>query len=223
MIKYNSCEPLILIHIPKTAGQSVKEIYKCWYEENLYFHYFNRSTNCMPRKYDIDDLQKKHRSVFFYGHFNRSGGFGVEDYYPSVKQFITIIRDPFEMAISGFFYVKKTNPDWRIKLNLPEGELIEYLQKMHSGLLHFFPSNITIDNYKEIIEAKFIEIGVTEYLEESMIRIAERLSQEYIPGSLGRLNASFKNQEIPYSLKDSFIERHQLEYAIYDYVLTKYK
>ncbi|MCK5855752.1 MAG: hypothetical protein KAG34_01235 [Cocleimonas sp.] len=223
MRKYDSGKPLILIHMPKTAGISVREIYKGWFGKQLLFHYYDGQAKKMPVKYDLEGLHSKENPIFVYGHFNRSKKFGAEQYYPEVDQFVTILRNPFEMAVSGYFYVRKINQDgWRKQLNLANGGLPEYLQKMHSGLLHFFPCEMTLDNYKEVIEEKYIEIGVTEYLDESMQQIAAKLGQNYASNTLERLNVAKRDQIIPYNLQDSFRERHQLEFAVYDYVLSKY-
>ena len=222
MQTYNNDKSLILIHIPKTAGISVKEIYQHWFSDRLLFHYYDAKAKKKPIKHDLS-VQIKEGPVFVYGHFNRSKEFGIEHYYPEVEQFITILRDPFEMAISGYFYVKKTNPDWRVQLTLHKGGLHDYLSTMHSGLLNFFPCEITFDNYKEVIETKFIEIGVTEHLDESMQRIAKKLGQSYSPNSIRRLNITKRDQNIPYELKQDFMKRHSLEFAIYNYVLDKYK
>ena len=222
MQAYNNDKPLILIHIPKTAGVSVKEIYQRWFSDRLYFHYYDGKTKKNPIKHDLS-VECNQVPAFVYGHFNRSKGFGIEHYYSEVEQFITILRDPFEMAVSGYFYVRKTNPDWRVQLKLKEGGLHEYLSTMHSGLLNFFPCEITVDNYKAVIETKFVEIGITEHLDESMQRIAKKLGQYYAPNSIRRLNIATRDQHVPYELKQDFMQRHTLEFAIYNYVLDKYK
>jgi hypothetical protein len=67
-----------------------------------------------------------------------------------------------------------------------------------------------------------VEIGVTEYLDTSLQRIATALGQRYIEHSIERLNVAKRDQQVPYQLKDAFIERHRLEFAIYNYVLGKY-
>jgi hypothetical protein len=219
---YDNDKPLIFIHIPKTAGVSVKKVYRNWFSERLLFHYRDGQTKKKPEWYNIYQLHTRDNPTFVYGHFNRAKGFGVEQYYPEVDQFITILRDPFEMAISGYFYVRKTVPDWRLQLKLPTGGLHDYLLRMHSGLLNFFPCKMTMDNYKEVIETKFVEVGVTEHLDESIQRIAKKLGQDYCANTIEKLNIAKRDQPVPYELKDSFIERHSLEFAIYNYVLDKY-
>lgn len=222
MIEYNKSKPLILIHIPKTAGISVREIYKEWFGDNLLFHYFDGANNKLPKKHDIFEMHTPKNPFFVYGHFNRERHFGIEQYYPEVDQFITILREPFEIAVSGFFYVKKINPEWRVQLKLPEGGLTEFIENLDLGLFNYFPCDVTADNYREVIESYFVEVGVTEYLDESMQRIAKKLKQEYIPGSLGRLNTAKRDQEVTPEVKARFIKRHQLEYDVYNYVLEMY-
>lgn len=212
-----------MIHIPKTAGISVKEIYKEWFGDNLLFHYLDGANNKLPKKHDIFEIHSIDNPVFVYGHFNRERNFGIEQYYPEVDQFITILREPFEIAVSGFFYVKKVNPNWREQLNLPSGGLTEFIEQLNLGLFNYFPCDVTSENYQKVIEENFVEVGVTEFLDESMIRISAKLGEEYIPGSLERLNTANRDQDVTLEVKKRFIERHKLEYDVYQYVLNKYK
>lgn len=224
MKKYNKSKPLILIHIPKTAGVTVKKLYKGWFGDDLLFHYKDWKKNILPPKVNLYKDSQRIEPYMVYGHFNSAAGFGIEEYYPEVDQFIVIIREPFEQAISGYFYVRRTNPEWRDKLNLPSGGLREYIRGLQSDILKFFPEQVSFKNYKEMIEEKFVEVGVTEHLDESMIRISKKLNKPYLPGSLDKLNISARDgEDVPYDLKEEFMKRHQLEYDVYNYVLNKYK
>lgn len=218
MKKYDESKSTILIHIPKTAGISVKQIYQQWFSERLYYHYFDGANKALPAKQVFDQ-----DPVFIYGHFNRSKQFGIEHYYPEADQFVSILRDPFEMAVSGFFYARKVSPHWKTLLNCPTGKLEDYLHQVTSGLLNFFPQEVTFDNYRHMIETQFVEIGVTEHLDESMRRIATQLNQEYRSDMLPRLNTAERDQRVPQELKAAFIDRHPLEFAVYHYVLSKYE
>lgn len=221
MKEYDKNKPLILIHIPKTAGVTVKEIYKAWYGERLLFHYSDGVK--MPERFSLGEIHRPDNPIYVYGHFNSDKNFGIQQYYPEVDQFITILREPFEIAVSGFFYVKKASLDWRVRLNLPNGDLTEFIDSWQLGLFDYFPCDISFDNYKAIIEERFVEIGITEHLDESMIRIGNKLGQKYLPGSLQRLNIAERDQEVSSEVKKRFVERHKLEYAVYNYVLSKYE
>jgi hypothetical protein len=222
MKKYDSNKPLIYLHIPKTAGASVKEIFKRWYGSGLLEHYYNESTGSMPEKYEIMEIQGQYHPVCLYGHFNWKRGFGVQDYYPDVDQFITILRDPFESAVSGYFYTRRAGAAWKDQSRISKGDLRNHLLNSKGSLLNHLPASIAMDNYRQVIETSFIEIGVTEYLDESLQRIAKKLDKQYTTGSVARLNISERDQEIPYDLKEEFIEQRPLVYAIYNYVLNKY-
>jgi hypothetical protein len=55
-----------------------------------------------------------------------------------------------------------------------------------------------------------------------MMRIAKKLNQQYEPGSLNRLNVTERDQRVPYELREEFMEKRPLEFALYNYVLAKY-
>ena len=213
---YDPNLPLIAIHIPKTGGSSVQQLYKEWFGNGFLAHY-KQADGSLPDKRNLSTLFGEHTSIVVYGHFNRLRKFGIEQYYPEVEQFVTIVRDPFERAVSRYFFLKaisqKAEKDLKdvIVSQIPEW-----------SMLCHFPQDITMDNYKEVIENRFIEIGVLENMDESLRRIAAKLNKRYIPGSLNRLNVSIRDSQIPFELRERFIEQHPLEYAVYNYVLEKY-
>jgi len=224
MIQYDRLKPLIHIHIPKTGGTSIRDIYKNWFSQGLLLHYFNGTKQKKPNKFNLEKLHTLNQPVCVYGHFNHKREFGTRDYYPEVNQFITILRDPFEKAISGYFFLRKQKDLWVDQSNIPKSNLLEYLQN-HQGsksIYNFFPYEVTMQNYKEIIETKFIEIGILEHLDESMQRIAKKLSFKYDSGSIPLLNTTNRDQRVPYEIKEEFRENNKLLYAIYEYVLSKY-
>ncbi|HPR05045.1 MAG TPA: sulfotransferase family 2 domain-containing protein [Denitromonas sp.] len=213
-------KPLIFLHIPKTAGISCRQIFEGWYGGNLLLHYFDEVTGSMPEVHDLSRGSVGGESVVVYGHFNRVRGFGVEEYYPEVNQFVTIVRDPFDRAVSTYFYLRKMAADYKDKSNLPGGGLREYISglKPTMTMLNFFPRQVTMDNYKDLIEEYFVDIGVFEYLNDSIRRIAGKLRKPFEPTRMPKLNVSDKDQWVPGDLRDEFMEGRLLEYAVYDYV-----
>src|SRR5262245_8731415 len=97
---YDPEKPLISLHIPKCGGTSFRAVLQHWFGPNLYRHCFYERLTKPPRKYDLEG------GMCIHGHFNRKRQIGVSDYYPEVDQFITILRDPFEMTVSRYFYAK---------------------------------------------------------------------------------------------------------------------
>ena len=212
---YDQSLPLIAIHIPKTGGTSVRKIFEGWFLEGLLAHY-KRGEN-LPLKHNLSYMHSRELPIVVYGHFNTLRNFGIEQYYPEAKQFISIVRDPFARAVSRYFFQKS-------KSLAPKKELRDTLlnQGPELSMLCHFPRKVTMDNYKEIIETQFIEIGVMEYLDESLKIISKKLNKQYNSKSLHRLNVSKKDSRVPYDLREEFIEKNPLEYAVYNYVLNKY-
>jgi hypothetical protein len=149
-------------------------------------------------------------------------GFGIEEYYPEVEQFITILRDPFETAISTYYYTRKKAIDWKDRSRIPKTDLRQYLMDTPPNILNHFPRQVTKDNYKELIEKFFIEIGVTERLPESLQRIADKLGMQFNKEWLPQLNLSNRDQEHPHDLYELYVDKYTLEFDVYDYVLSKF-
>lgn len=223
VIEYDRSQPLIVIHIPKAAGTTSQKIFQSWYGEGFLRHYFNEKNGEMPKKYDLWGMHRTEKPILLHGHFNKLRGFGVEDYYPAVKQFVTILRDPFELTVSSYFYRRKTGSNWKDQSRIPKEEIATYLMNEKINMLNHFPKEITMENYKDLIEEHFIEIGITEYLHESMRRIAHKLNFHYNEKLLGHYNATERGQEVPGYLRAIFMEKNSLEFAVYDHVLQRFK
>lgn len=223
LIDYDRKQPLIVIHIPKAAGRSSQKFFQEWYGEGFLRHYFNEETGQMPKKHDLFGLHSVDKPIVLHGHFNKLRGFGVENYYPDVKQFITILRDPYELTISSYFFTRKSGSNWKDKSRIPtEQEIEKYLINAKPNMLNHFPKEITSHNYREIIDEYFIEIGITERLRDSMKWIAHKLGMLYNDSILGHHNATERDQEIPDHLKELYIENNQLEFEVYNYALEKF-
>ncbi|MCP4128260.1 MAG: sulfotransferase family protein [Gammaproteobacteria bacterium] len=214
MREYDPDLPLIAMHIPKTGGSSIKELYKQWFKTGFLPHYKRRGK--LPRKHNLSRKHSAETPVVVYGHFNKRREFGIEHYYPEAKQFVTILRNPFERAVSRYFFFKKMSEKQDELRDVLLHQIPEWSMCCH------FPRDVTMDNYKKMIETQFIEIGVMEHMEESIQRIAKKLNRQYEPESLKRRNVSKRDSRVPYELEEEFIEKHPLEYAVYNYVCSKY-
>ena len=156
------------------------------------------------------------------GHFNRLRGFGIEEYYPTATQFVTILRDPFELMVSHYFYVRKVGGEWSDQSQVPKTDLQTYLKENKPNMLNHFPREITLDNYKDMIEEYFIYVGITEKLDESMRRIGHKLGFEHSK-KVDVLNTTQRTQVVPIEFQDQFREINRLEYEVYQYCLSKFE
>lgn len=85
------------------------------------------------------------------------------------------------------------------------------------GILNYFPFRVTADNYKELIERHFVDIGTTETLPRSVDRFARKLGKA-CPENIPVINPSRYTESVPNEPKDVFRERNRLEFEVYDYV-----
>ena len=66
----------------------------------------------------------------------------------------------------------------------PKSDINTYFLNAKSYMLEHFPRKVTRDNYKEICEKYFVHIGITEQLDESLLRISKKLNFEYVGDSI---------------------------------------
>lgn len=154
---------------------------------------------------------------------------GVADYYPTVDQFITILREPLEMAISNYFFWKTKARYRQIRLGMiEEGGEHDYkdiddffMKRPRSTLLNFMHDELTFENYQESLETKFVWIGLAEEIQTSIEVLSNRLG--FTPVSIGHSNASPRDEELSTDIAEKFIEANQLELEMYRYVAARYR
>ncbi len=224
MINYNPNKPLISIHIPKTGGAGARKILTRWFKGGLYLHYYDEKNKTMPQKHFLLP------NICIHGHFNRKRGFGIEHYYPGVDQFIMFLRDPFEILVSRYFYVKQNELKGRsyrdgMSLSLPD-DINDFLRleinksDYHPNILDYFPHAITPNNYKSLINNSFVFIVFTDVYQLSINKLAECLG--FPETSTSVYNASERFGEIDSELQRQFIKAHPLEYAVYNFARDKF-
>jgi len=215
MIKYQRLEPVIFVHIPKTAGTSVQKIFATWFGKGLIRHYADGITGELPPVFDLRHSESATQAVCLYGHFNQLRGFGIPGRYDFVTQYLTIVRDPIEQTISEYFYIRRVGRNWKDQSRVPTGSLEDHIASAKPNFLNHFPDVITKDNYRDVIEEKFIAVGTTEQLEATINLFAKCLG--FKPVEIPRENVTLRDQEISDAHRTAFIERNKLEYLVYEY------
>ena len=230
MKSYDPSKPIISLHVPKCAGTSFNIVLRKWFGRKLFLHYHNEKKNKPPKSYKITEgifHKKARKGICIHGHFNNSRGNGVNDYYPSVDQFISVIRDPIEIHLSNYFYLKKLGSKaYRngslLKVADPTYTIDDFfVEYPKSYLLSFFPIEIDSQNYCDVIHHKFVYICLAEDLQNSIDLLAYKIGKksEKIPVS----NISHRTEALSKKLKEKFIEENYFEFEIYNYVKKIYK
>lgn len=229
MKTYNPSKPLISVHIPKCAGTSFTQVLRDWFGPGFHGHYANEKQNQLPKKHKLTRGlfgRKPIPNLCVHGHFNNQRGTGVRDYYPKADQLISILRDPFELHLSNFFFVKrqarfqgggafrsgKAHPiianDWN---------LADFLENSkYSYVLNFLPPEINEDNYERVLRQNFLYIGLTEELQKSVDELARVLG--FPTAEVPHKNTSEWSEDIPAGAREQFRTDNPLVFAIYDFV-----
>jgi len=226
---YDPRKPLVSIHIPKCGGTSLRQVLTEWYCSSFHSHYYHQRWNLPPRKINLKRgcFSREYKpKMCIHGHFNRKLGIGLEDYYPQVDQFITVLRDLFELHLSNYYYGRKRLQARGGKV-YREGQLhplaqmnwslADYLrERKESFILQYLPADITEENYQQVIEEKFVAIGLVSRMQESIDMIAEQL--DFPPIEVRHMNISARNEDVPPGTREDFIRNNPLVMAIYSYI-----
>jgi hypothetical protein len=217
MKQYNPQLPLFALHVPKTAGHSFIPVLKRFFPNRFFQHNYDLSNQQPP-------IFPQLPGSCIYGHFHSRLGGTVEDYYPEACQFVTILRDPLQAAISAYFY-------WKEKVRarqLQQGNLVPgapqdyrsiddfFRQRPKSSLLKYLPRSLTAANYREYFESQFVWVGVLDYLQRDVDRLANILGAA--PVVVGHKNLTTHNEELSVERRHDFFAQNQLEFQIYNYV-----
>jgi hypothetical protein len=148
----------------------------------------------------------------------------LEHSYPSVNQFITILRDPLETQISLFHFTKE-----RISKNelFKDGKRIEtltddiddFLENSNSHFLQHLPKGLTKENFNSVFFEKFVHVGIMEDYQASVNIIAEKLKKKKVEVPV--LNTSKHTSRPSESAIRKFIEKSSFEYQIYDFAVKQ--
>ena len=112
-----------------------------------------------------------------HGHFNHTRGCGVEAWYPDASQQITVLRDPFELHLSNYFYIKglegRAYRDGKaVQIDY---SLEQYLEETRSFLLQHLPPHLDEDNFEAVLNDTYLWIGTSEALQDSVALLSKRL------------------------------------------------
>ncbi len=214
MKAYNPEKPLFSLHVPKCAGQSFRSLLQHWFGDRFFIHYFQQN-GAMPPRHSLAG------GACVHGHFNRAKGMGVEAYYPGAEQFITILRDPLEVAISNYFFWKRKARQRQIERGaIRAGSEDDYRgiddffrKRPRSHMLNFLPGPLSRENYREILDRHFVWIGLVDHLDDGAAVLAERLG--FPPRAIGRVNASPRDEDLSPERRQEFMRRNELEFEIF--------
>ena len=201
-------------HIPKTAGTT----FNAFLSSNfmVFKDYRLGWSNNIPKPLDIKNFNE---NVCISGHFNFNKNYSVQKRYndqlikyKKTLKIITFLRDPLELRISLYNYLRKNNQiDEKIKVN-------DFIFTENNFLANAL--NCDDSNYKKIICTYFF-IGFVDEFEASLDKLAELLNVKY--DKIAKKNISKKKFTISNDLKEASYEANKLDYKLYNFAKEKFR
>jgi len=242
-----SHRPTIFLHIPKTAGTTLRFILEDFYDKSETFKlYENEEHSGFAAFKKLTDAEKR-KIKFFLGHMP----FGLHREIPQECKYITMLRDPVEQFISYHNHMKTIAcdsgiPEMRRKwAEIAKMNLEEYTASNIFPFNYNFQVNLLSDRFdydykprdpsdsadrppttKHLEEAKhnlknhFSLIGLTERFDESII-LARRILGIPIPyfSVENRGQGRKAKREYPQKTLDRIAEKNSLDMELYQYAV----
>lgn len=230
MRKYDSSKPLLYTHIPKCAGSSVVRLLRQWFGDH--YHKLNQDESrdiILPRVETRDSKGKWLSNVkCIHGHFNHGRGYGLPYFYPEIDQYFTILRDPFDLAVSMYFFAKGRSREGKfwfrgqaVDLNQQFPNVESYINSYPYWLFDHLPQDVTLENFEEKIRSRFVFMGVFEDLQTTIDNLGKVLGKE--SATLPHVNVSTYDENIPEQLREKFYADYPLLKKVYDLAVRTYK
>lgn len=208
---YEQTMPLISLHVPKCGGESLyNSIFECQQSGFRVIQYYPEVGMSLPEDWNAP-------RIIIHGHFVRWKGQPVEEICPAADQYTTVVREPFNTMISGYFYGLQNNYGWATGQSI-DSFLDWWIESGTSPLFGALPalgSARTIEDYVN----RFVLIGVLEHLNAYTERLGRILNVKM--SAPGRIKTSRYVSEIP-DRRAEFRKLMSLEYELFDYVKSLY-
>ena len=227
---YDRNQPVIFTHIPKCAGTSFIRVLRFWFKET-YCHLIQDESidKKLPKVTPFNpDGSFRQDLKCIHGHFNHGRGYGLPYHYPEINQYITILRDPFDILVSMYFFFKGKSirgeffhrgKQIDVRDQFPSVE--HYVRNYPDWLYDHLPQNITLDNFEEEIPKKFLYVGLFEDMQTSIDILAAIFEKTTM--DMPKKNVSSYDEPVPERLREKFYYDFPLLIKIYQFVKTRYR
>lgn len=228
-----SSDALIFIHLYKTGGTTLNRIieweYKmsriCSVEPTWWRWSYQRITRWSPRRLGKMEVFKGHMP------------FGLHRLIPRPANYITVLREPVERAISDYYFARRFKPHRHhrasLQLSLEEFFTQKHEHNLQSRILagpnshELFPSVCDAGTFaaaKDNLARQFIVVGLTERFDETLALLKVRLGWKV------RRYRSFRvadNRVAQHQIAATSLalihERERFDIALYDYASSLFE
>lgn len=246
MVKRDPKKPIIFMHIPKTAGSTLHQLFHLNYrKEQIYTlgitgaptegSFIDRHTASVA---NFHSLTKQEQSEFkvVLGHMP----YGLHRAFESDAQYITFLRHPISRILSHYNFVKesprhylhdktkneaKTVADYVERLKSKElnnGMLRCFLGKDHQKIPFGGCRREMIEVALERIEKRFVAVGIQEYFEESISHLCTVNDWKTSEIKARNVSKSQYSKDLKNSEVESILRYNSLDLLLYEEIRKKF-
>lgn len=227
---YNPVEPVVFTHIPKCAGTSFIRVLRFWFRD-AYCHLIqDESQDIKLPKVGVrlEDGSFRQDIKCIHGHFNHGRGYGLPYHYPEISQYITILRDPFDIVVSMYFFFKGKSlrgeffhrgKQIDVRDQFPSVE--HYVRNYPDWLFDHLPQDLSLANHEQMLRKRFVYIGLFEEMQTSIDVLAAIFGKPTM--DMPVKNVSRYDEPVPESLRQKFYDDYPLLLKIYQFVKKRFR
>ncbi|OIJ18540.1 hypothetical protein BKP45_19035 [Anaerobacillus alkalidiazotrophicus] len=211
-------EILIHLHMPKTAGTTLKYIIGKNIDRNSNFHVYKADPE---RDAILKQLTKKNVACI-QGHFP----FGVHHYFSSPSTYITMLREPAERIISEYYFIRsiRTHDQFEKVMNMSleeyhnQNEHMNLQTRLISGYLGDQLTTAHLEQAKQHIENYFSVVGLTEMFDQSLYLMKKFFNWQTIDYRKQNITKNKPQiHQLPKKTIESIKENNQLDNELYHF------
>jgi hypothetical protein len=207
MPRYDSVEPLIFMHVPKCGGVSVQTILIEWFT-GRYFRAKREGFQSL-----VGDPRLAGAPSCIHEHFSAIHDELERTWPKEPKQLFTVLREPFQMFLSTYNYgLQLEGPNFAKTCGSLDAWLDAMIEKRWPSIFTWLPRRDPGESLEEFAN-RFMLIGTTEKLDETMRLLAEIIGKPVVPTP--RLNTS-REVEVSHRRYDEFREHFADDFAFYE-------
>jgi len=207
---------IIFMHIPKTGGTTLNDIFKKSYAENeIYDHV---PLEAMWNHFSqLKEEDKKEIKAISGHHF-----YGIHDLFSKPYTYFTMMRNPIERVISLYYFLK-TYPGYYEEnmRNMSFEEYIDWDPQARNGQIHQIcgqNSHLSLEKAKENLKV-FEVVGITEMFNESLLLLKNKFNWnniEYVKENVTKSRPRIS--EVSTEIIKKIEKNNELDIELFEYI-----